>query len=273
MLRECTRQLENRPTNFDDAIEMANKAFYQVFRNDIKQLLYTYPLDAKTKDGKPFWKLPKRPPVAIEEIDPTDSLHATFISSYAVLMAKVNNIPYPKDFRDKAKREEIAKAASLMKVEPFVPSDKLAKEMADEVDKDGAEKEEKIEAAEEKKEAEEENEHTLLKMFVDIVSALKQEGESVDSKPEEFEKDDDQNGHIDLIYSMANLRARNYTLEELDWLTVKLKAGRIMPALSTTTSCIAALQTIELVKYLKGCSLESMRNSFLNLAIPSLTMG
>lgn len=72
---------------------------------------------------------------------------------------------------------------------------------------------------------------------------------------------------------MANLRARNYKLEEMEWITVKLKAGRIMPALSTTTSCIAALQTIELVKYLRGCSLESMRNSFLNLAIPSLTMG
>lgn len=61
---------------------------------------------------------------------------------------------------------------------------------------------------------------------------------------EEFEKDDDQNGHIDLIYSMANLRAENYRLEKMDWLTTKLKAGRITPALSTTTSCIAGLQTI-----------------------------
>jgi hypothetical protein len=30
----------------------------------------------------------------------------------------------------------------------------------------------------------------------------------------------------------------------MDWITTKLKAGRIIPALSTTTSCIAALQTI-----------------------------
>ena len=41
---------------------------------------------------------------------------------------------------------------------------------------------------------------------------IKAEGETVESKPEEFEKDEDQNGHIDLIYSMANLRARNYKL-------------------------------------------------------------
>ena len=43
---------------------------------------------------------------------------------------------------------------------------------------------------------------------------------------------------------MSNLRARNYKLEETEWINVKLKAGRIMAALSTTTSCIAALQTI-----------------------------
>ena len=61
---------------------------------------------------------------------------------------------------------------------------------------------------------------------------------------EEFEKDDDQNGHIDFIYSMANLRAENYKLDEMDWITTKLKAGRIVPALSTTTTCVAGLQTL-----------------------------
>lgn len=69
------------------------------------QLLYTYPLDAKTKDGKPFWRLPKRPPTPIEKLVAEDSLHATFISSYAVLLSKIHNIPYPKDFRDASKRE------------------------------------------------------------------------------------------------------------------------------------------------------------------------
>lgn len=72
---------------------------------------------------------------------------------------------------------------------------------------------------------------------------------------------------------MANLRSRNYKLDEMDWINVKLKAGRIMPALSTTTSCIAALQTIELVKYIKGCKVEAMRNAFINLAVPILQLG
>lgn len=90
--------------------------------------------------------------------------------------------------------------------------------------------------------------------------------------PEEFEKDDDQNGHIDFIYAMANLRAQNYKLDEMDWITTKLKAGRIVPALSTTTTCVAGLQTLEICKYLKKSKLEDMRNSFLNLAVPSLQM-
>ncbi len=46
-----------------------------------------------------------------------------------------------------------------------------------------------------------------------------------------------------------------------------------MPALSTTTSCIAALQTIELVKYIKGCKVDQMRNAFINLAVPLLQLG
>ena len=30
----------------------------------------------------------------------------------------------------------------------------------------------------------------------------------------------------------------------MDWMTVKLKAGKIVPALSTTTTVIAGLQTL-----------------------------
>jgi hypothetical protein len=51
---------------------------------------------------------------------------------------------------------------------------------------------------------------------------------------------------------MANCRAENYNLEPMKWLEVKLKAGRIIPALATTTAAIAGLQTIELCKVLKN---------------------
>ena len=69
---------------------------------------------------------------------------------------------------------------------------------------------------------------------------------------------------------MSALRCRNYKLEIMDWMTVKIKAGRIIPALATTTSSISALQTIELIKIAKNSPIEEYRNSFLNLAIPLL---
>lgn len=89
-------------------------------------------------------------------------------------------------------------------------------------------------------------------------------------RPEVFEKDNDANYHIDLIYSMANVRSSCYCLDPMDWLTVKLKAGRIVPAMATTTSSIAGLQALELVKVLKGCKKEDYRNIFLNLAVPMM---
>lgn len=66
MLKSCSKMIEKKPQNFEEAIYFATLKFYELYRNDIKQLLYTYPLDAKTKDGKHFWKLPKRPPTPIE---------------------------------------------------------------------------------------------------------------------------------------------------------------------------------------------------------------
>jgi hypothetical protein len=89
---------------------------------------------------------------------------------------------------------------------------------------------------------------------------------------EEFEKDDDANFHIDFIHAAANLRASNYQLKPMDWITVKLKAGNIVPALATTTAVIAGLQTIELLKLLKHKDLEldKFKSAFLNLAVPNM---
>jgi hypothetical protein len=110
----------------------------------------------------------------------------------------------------------------------------------------------------------------LIEDFKKVLKELPQDKKKLQEfiTAEEFEKDNDQNYHIDLIYSMANCRASNYKLDKMDWITVKLKAGRIVPALATTTASIAGLQTLELVKVLKQSKKDDMRNCFLNLAVP-----
>ena len=48
--------------------------------------MYTYPLDAKTKDNKMFWTFPKRPPTAID-FNVNDPIHVSAVSALACLRA------------------------------------------------------------------------------------------------------------------------------------------------------------------------------------------
>jgi hypothetical protein len=43
------------------------------------------------------------------------------------------------------------------------------------------------------------------------------------------------------MHAMSNCRALSYKLDAMDWLHVKLKAGRIVPAMASTTAAIAGL--------------------------------
>lgn len=84
--------------------------------------------------------------------------------------------------------------------------------------------------------------------------------------PERFEKDDDSNGHIDFIASTSNLRAAVYGIAAEDRLQIKRIAGRIVPAIATTTAAISALVTVELIKIIKQVPPQDYKNAFLNLA-------
>ena len=274
--REAVVLLEKRPTTFDDCIRYARLKFQKYFVNDIRQLLYTYPLDFKTKEGRPFWSLPKRPPTEIL-FDPTNLLHASFIAGCACLRANVFNIPIPQDARKDSGKYKLAEEAAKIKVPDFQPSDEKAKAISSEVKKDETTNQAVTttnEEAAEEEDVEQDEVEELLKKYNSLAKELPKDKEERKKgfKPEEFEKDNDQNFHIDFIYAMANCRSSNYKLDLMDWITVKLKAGKIVPALATTTASVAGLQTIELCKLLKKCRVEDMKNAFLSLAVPILAL-
>ena len=81
----------------------------------------------------------------------------------------------------------------------------------------------------------------------------------------EFEKDD--NYHINWINSASNCRATNYGINTISKYETKGIAGKIIPAIATTTSTAVGLIAIEMLKYLNNIDdIEKYRSWYLNMA-------
>ncbi len=248
----------HRPRRFEECIEWARLEFEDKYVNQIKQLLHTFPSGTVTSTGTLFWSGTKREPKPIE-FDPQDPTHMGFIIAAANLHAY--------NYGLKGTSDPKALLPTLAKVSVPVFAAKTGLKIA--ANDEELEKQKK--AAENDNSIMEDVETTAKRITKELPDPSTLAGYRM--SPCEFEKDDDTNFHMDFITAASNLRARNYGIGEADKHKSKFIAGRIIPAIATTTALVTGLVCIELYKVVAGKkTVDDYKNSFINLALPLFAM-
>ena len=132
-----------------------------------------YPLDKKTKEGKPFWASPKRPPHETP-FNEKNELHVAFIVAFASLTARIYGIEAPKSVRSSApEKEKVAGIALKAKLPEFKLDQKKLESIAKEVE---SEKKDKEESKEESKgeEQEEEDKSAAMENVAELMKELQE---------------------------------------------------------------------------------------------------
>eukprot|EP00092_Neocalanus_flemingeri_P019802 GFUD01021446.1.p1 GENE.GFUD01021446.1~~GFUD01021446.1.p1 ORF type:complete len:1086 (+),score=319.56 GFUD01021446.1:394-3651(+) len=244
--------VKEKPDNFNDCVAWARLTWQELFHNQVAQLLHNFPPDQVTSTGSPFWSGPKKCPTALN-FDQDDQMHFDFVESAANLRAGVYGIKGTKD------REQIKTILKQVVVPQFEAKSGIKIAVTD------AEAQAQAESSMSDSEL-------LDQLLAELPAAAELKSAGLRVTPAEFEKDDDSNGHIDFIVACSNLRALNYSIPPADRLKSKGIAGRIIPAIATTTSLVAGLVSLELYKMVQGhVNPEKFKNGFANLALPFFT--
>ncbi|CAL8325721.1 unnamed protein product [Merluccius merluccius] len=233
------------PHSWADCVTWARNHWQCQYSNNIRQLLHNFPPEQLTSSGAPFWSGPKRCPHPLEFSTDND-LHMDYVMAGANLYAQTYGMPSNTD------RAALAKILQEINTPVFTPRSGVKIHVSDQ----------ELQSAHAS--VDDSRLEELKTLLPNLDSSSKFKLTAID-----FEKDDDTNFHMDFIVAASNLRAENYDIPPADRHKSKLIAGKIIPAIATTTGSVVGLVCLELIKIVQGHKkLESFKNGFMNLALP-----
>ncbi len=182
----------NAPNKKNKLIEYGLFNFNKLFNKKIIDLLKSYPLDKKYKDGTPFWSKEKRIPKPLEFLL-DDIMCKQFINNFALIYSNCLGIKQINNNID----------------------DNIGKEI---------------------NYSEFNFENITIENKNNIIEELKSYKKDFNVNECEFDKDNDI--HIDFLEALSNLRARNYSISEVEKNKILMLGGKIMAAVPTSTASV-----------------------------------
>ena len=234
--------------NFEKCVEKGLKQYNINFKNKILDLLSLH-----ENDKNEFWSGDKRLPHPIN-FNSNDDYSLLFVKRYAQILARSLNIPIIDD------NKEIIKIISKIKIDEYIPK-KIEKNSIpnNNTNKNYKEIKEKLKP--------------IIKKVNDYIKEINLYFDSLDKninldliKIEEFDKDDESKGHVDFLYAFTNLRAENYNIEKCDISKVKMVAGKIVPAIASTTAAVVGIVALQLYILKSTDDIKDLRNCYFDLA-------
>nr|CCD14948.1 unnamed protein product [Trypanosoma congolense IL3000] len=252
----------------EKCVQCAWETMFHLFRDRILDLQRSFPKDAKKKNGEKFWSGHRKYPTPLEvkmQSITSDPDVANFLISASNLFACMYGVHPQKHeprFNDPKNRwmEQYRSLDWLNKIMKNYAMPAYKPGAVEGLDDDTRQSMEKHEEAPDQRSREE----TLNTLLANVVAAA-QKCSNMKTMPLDFEKDDDDNFHIDFVAATSNLRARNYDIATQERFKVKLVAGKIIPAIATTTAAVTGLALIEYFKALQGNDVSCLRNGMIDI--------
>jgi ubiquitin-activating enzyme E1 len=238
------------------SIEWAIALGNELFHDTIQDLLLEHPIDKLDDDGDRFWSGSRKPPKALSF---SLSRQGNAEDDMPKQEEEINN-----------NMIDFVRSAARLRFETYIgipsnPRDNLGLVTTDKA------KEALVDATEKDKKSHKTKHKSTIQEELAPLNSVSTNGAAA-SFPSlsaaVFEKDDDSNDHITFITAASNLRAICYGIAPVDSMETRKVAGKIVPAMITTTAFVSALSCMELIKLTQGRPLNRHRNAFINLALP-----